>query len=495
MSRSTNSSNFHGCKLRLEPLSERIVPAVLIINGVLRIHGTNAIDYANVWDAGIGSKAKVHVNLNGTETSYLKSNFSNKIEFFGLGGDDHLMSSSSTPTSAYGGDGNDFLQTGSGDDHIRGEANNDTIKAGAGKDWLGGNGGNDNLDGGANDDTLNGYAGNDTLLGGSGNDSMDGGDGDDELMGNDGNDSLQGSKHNDKLFGGKGNDYLRGSDGNDELQGNSNDDTLYGGSGDDLLSGDSGLDALFAGLGIDTVSGGLDADRILTQDINGEDFNELDFDSDELVNVEDADAVVEFVNDDDAVWSESEILQIDGAFGRMHRLIGATTLLKNPKDADSPLEVHRQIDDGEDSALRARNNGSELIFYDSAFSGGELLLQNIAVHEIGHFWHDSEVNDSIDEFRALSGWTTKYGDDDPGDVLFVGDVYGEGGTWYRKAELGDWWYNGDALFVSNYATSSPYEDFAETFAAVIMGSDFYKPDWAFVPEAKRMVIEDWLASM
>ena len=82
---------------------------------------------------------------------------------------------------------------------------------------------------------LNGGDGEDFLYGGDGNDKLNGGDGEDFLYGGDGN---------DKLNGGDGDyrDYLLGGDGNDELYGGAGDDYFFGGAGADTIHGGGGAD-------------------------------------------------------------------------------------------------------------------------------------------------------------------------------------------------------------------------------------------------------------
>jgi Ca2+-binding RTX toxin-like protein len=98
----------------------------------------------------------------------------------------------------------------------------------------------------------------DSLYGGIGNDKLNGDDGNDYLIGGDGNDRLTGSAGDDDLFGGVGRDRLAGGDDDDKLYGNQDNDRLDGGDGKDWLDGGSGSDRLNGGDGNDTLSGGSD---------------------------------------------------------------------------------------------------------------------------------------------------------------------------------------------------------------------------------------------
>ncbi|MCG8491533.1 MAG: Ig-like domain-containing protein, partial [Sneathiellales bacterium] len=180
----------------------------------------------------------------------------------------------------YGGSGNDRISGGDGADSLFGEQGDDTLLGGSGQDTLKGGGGNDVVNGGSGNDELYGDSGNDTLVGADGRDTLKGGGGDDRLVGGDGNDFLEGESGDDTLLGGAGNDELyggsgddslsggagndtlNGSSGEDTLRGDDGDDRLYGGSDDDLLVGGRGSDLLRGGTGDDTLAGGDDADTL-----------------------------------------------------------------------------------------------------------------------------------------------------------------------------------------------------------------------------------------
>jgi len=86
---------------------------------------------------------------------------------------------------------------------------------------------------------------NSELYGGDGNDLMSAGSGDDRVYGEAGRDVLLGNFGNDRLDGGDGNDFLFGGLGNDELLGGLGDDWLFGGFGLDSLDGGAGRNRLF----------------------------------------------------------------------------------------------------------------------------------------------------------------------------------------------------------------------------------------------------------
>lgn len=118
-----------------------------------------------------------------------------------------------------GGNGNDTIDGGVGDDDLRGGNGRDTITAGKGNDKLRGGNADDFLDGQEGDDRISGKNGRDTLLGGAGDDNLRGNSGADRLRGGSGDDILRGGFGPDDLFGGLGDDLLFGDRGRDELRG------------------------------------------------------------------------------------------------------------------------------------------------------------------------------------------------------------------------------------------------------------------------------------
>lgn len=104
---------------------------------------------------------------------------------------------------------------------------------------------NDTLVGGNGNDILHGLNLADDLSGGLGNDTLYGGYGADDLFGNDGNDVLYGEQEKDYLDGGAGNDSLNGGDDVDTLIGGIGNDTLDGGLGSDSMSGGEGNDTYY----------------------------------------------------------------------------------------------------------------------------------------------------------------------------------------------------------------------------------------------------------
>ncbi len=248
------------------------------------------------------------------------------IQVFGLESNDKiLLDEKNGPLPAaqlFGGDGNDQVTGGSGNDLLFGQSGNDNLNGGGGGDLLFGGADNDVLNGGSGNDQLFGEAGDDRILWkGDGIDIADGGTGNDvlEVSGTSGGDvfnvaangtsvfvakgdglvssinatnieeikisggsgddvfnvvgnvaalthlTIDGGAGNDTIRGGNGNDLLIGGDGNDIIDGNQGNDTIKAGAGDDIVTWDPGD-------GNDVVDGGAGWDRL---DFNGSNASEI----------------------------------------------------------------------------------------------------------------------------------------------------------------------------------------------------------------------------
>ena len=151
-----------------------------------------------------------------------------------------------------GGDGNDVLTGGTGDDTLKGNVGADQLRGGSGNDTLYADSLDTVIEGGAGMDTLHVEGSMGVTIGaGAGIETAYGNVGDDVFDGSDltAAANFEGGSGNDTLTGGSGNDTLKGNAGNDTLIGGTGDDVLTGGSGDDTLSGGVGQDrATFTGL-------------------------------------------------------------------------------------------------------------------------------------------------------------------------------------------------------------------------------------------------------
>jgi streptogramin lyase len=215
---------------------------------VLLVTGSNRSDVI-VIEPRPSNPSQLRVKINGHLIGFFASTDVQRIVAFGLNGNDTIVVNGTLTQSAtlFGGNGNDFLYGGAGDDQLEGDAGNDHLFGGGGDDELCGDDGNDFLFGGLGNDTLFGETGKDQLFGEAGNDVLLGGDNNDFLFGGTGNDQLFGQAGNDQLFGENGNDIIVGGDGNDKLFGGNGRDLLIGGDGSDQLFGETGDDILVSG--------------------------------------------------------------------------------------------------------------------------------------------------------------------------------------------------------------------------------------------------------
>ena len=116
-----------------------------------------------------------------------------------------------------GGDGNDAVTTGAGDDRIDGGRGNDVISSGAGRDDIFGN------------------SGSDTITGGDGVNIIHGGDGDDQVTAGSGTNFIEGGAGDDTIAGGGATDTLSGGTGNDRISVGDGASRVYAGAGDDVV--------------------------------------------------------------------------------------------------------------------------------------------------------------------------------------------------------------------------------------------------------------------
>lgn len=325
------------------------------------------------------------------------------------------------------------------------------------------------VDGGKGDDTIIGSEGNDVLLGGQGNDTIKGGAGNDFIVGGTGHDTLEGNAGHDLLLGNQGDDLLRGDEGNDTLFGDDGDDTLYGGVGIDKLSGGSGADGLFGGGGSDILTGGSDDDRFLTQ--VGDVITDLAAEDAELIFKDGAQINGAGNNLYTAkAWSDNDIERVDAVFSALHSFMGNTTMLK---EADGGTQTfHRH---GTNFVGFASSDGIHLT--NMQFNISDNWLHGYVLHEMGHFW---DADAGKEEFQDLSGWTKT----DPNDAA-------------NFTNVGDWFFETDTNFVSNYAQTGWGEDFAESFAAYFMdqfGWAFYNGAGANAAADKMDFMDDFVKS-
>jgi hypothetical protein len=118
---------------------------------------------------------EIVVSLNATISRFAASGVW-KIISGGYGGNDRLDAAAmSVRVEIFGGEGDDTLIAGSGDDYACASYGNDVVRGGGGDDLLCGRVGDDNVAGGSGNDTVTGDEGLDVVSGGNGNDLVFGG--------------------------------------------------------------------------------------------------------------------------------------------------------------------------------------------------------------------------------------------------------------------------------------------------------------------------------
>jgi len=227
-----------------------------------------------------GQTSGVAFTTDGVSAMIAGTSFINFERYVGTDFDDVFTNTGSAGVGFFGGEGNDRLTGGSGDDVLQGEAGDDNALGGDGSDYLGGGAGRDRLFGQGGDDIIDGGLDEDIVFGGDGHDTLYGYFGDDIVFGQDGNDTLFGEFGDDYLRGGDGRDVLYGGLDNDRLDGDFGNDQLFGNEGDDVLIGDFGNDILRGGTGNDRLMGGVGED-VLAGD-EGDDILLASFGNDRL---------------------------------------------------------------------------------------------------------------------------------------------------------------------------------------------------------------------
>ncbi len=430
----------------------------------------------------------------------------------GQAGNDFVYGEANNDT-VYGYTGNDLVSGGDGDDSVSGWSGDDDLFGGEGEDTLWGHDGEDYLNagedddflyGGNHDDILHGLFGDDYITGQAGNDYITGGGDDDTLYGYTGNDTILGQSGNDFMSGWSGDDSMEGNQGNDEMFGHSGDDTLYGGDGNDTLDGGSGLDGVFGGFGFNQVTGGSGADRFLTLDPNGNDQTMFDLTSDTLSDVAGEDAVITFLNRSAGPvnvvglptaqigagsWSQSEVETIDEALANLHQRVGSTVLLETASGgALTFFRAGAQLTDLPNNFQIGGWNagGGNIAFTDNGMVNDDVIYQ-VTYHEIAHNFDDPIENSIIPGFRNLSGWQSSAPDN--------------GFWWIPAGDGSSWVYSGfsNAGFARDYGRWNPFEDFATSFAAVMMddhGLDYLgNPAGVNDIPLKANMINDWFDSL
>jgi Ca2+-binding RTX toxin-like protein len=198
-----------------EGLEDRRLMSTSLINGVLRVTGTNGANRVDI-DQNAGT---IYVFENLILTRLAPVTQVNAIAFDAYGGNDTLLATPAVTKNitVYAGAGDDYIQTGSGNDNVLLGLGNDYVDSGAGNDNLDGSDGTDTMWGGLGNDTISGALGTDFVFGGADNDLIYGSENDDYLFGENGNDTIYGGNGADQISGGNGYDMVYGEAGDDRF--------------------------------------------------------------------------------------------------------------------------------------------------------------------------------------------------------------------------------------------------------------------------------------
>lgn len=220
------------------------------------------------------------------------------------------------------------------------------------------------------------------------------------------------------------------------ILGGSGNDFLVGGAGNDVLEGGAGNDGLFGYRGQDTLRGGTGADRFLWQG------------NDTVAEATSADVRVHLTETERA-WNGSEVWQVDLALSKLQARTGGTKVLRLSNGKS--LTFQRVASLG-GNVLADNNNEGRIRVADSTFLNQSEPAWMSVLHEIGHNWDTAQESGTYaTAFLRASGWTRS----NPRSSAYVAtSSYGE-----------VWWRLRSTPFVSDYAATSPYDDFAETFMA------------------------------
>ena len=153
-----------------------------------------------------------------------------------------------------GGDGNDTITTGAGDDRIDGGAGDDVIFSGAGRDDIYGNSGDDVITGGAGVNIIHGGDGNDDITAGPDTNFIEAGAGDDVIHGGGRNDMLSGGIGNDRIAVGDGATRVYTGAGKDTVDNAGVNATVYAEVGD-LINAATGSKPTVVNVAIDASLG------------------------------------------------------------------------------------------------------------------------------------------------------------------------------------------------------------------------------------------------
>ncbi len=308
--------------------------------------------------------------------------------------------------------------------------------------------------GGGNDTIKNNTAARSEIFGGAGHDKIDGGVGDDYLDGGDGNDIINGHNGRDAIVGGAGNDIVRGGTGADRFLLMENARGEYDDAVMDLRSWEDDVRVRFDNYdGFPGIPGNNGVTNFLNNSLSAL-YRQIDI-----------------LLGSAATWSSEEVYMVDQAFSTMVARTGNNALLRHPNGSEMTFV---QVSNAASYAGMNLPWDSVILLDQTNFSNASRLKQTV-FHEIGHNFDSSFENPFINKFYTLSGWTS-----DPRFVAFQ-EFISRNPELYALAESpinsfgvyygAPWWHIRETEFARDYGKSHPIEDWATSFAAVLMNFD------------------------
>ena len=217
-------------------------------SGTLQIIGSSGRDRVRLRQVGQSLRVRTRFGAANTTTQFFALANVNFIQAHLCDGNDRLSIRGTLGVDMFvdGGEGNDDIETGNGNDLVIDLSGDNVINVAGGDDSVSTGDGNDVVLAGSGNDEIGSGAGEDFVDGQSGDDSVNAGDGGDRVYGGSGADVIRGGRGDDRIFGGAGDDILLGGAGRDRMYGNEGTDLMIGGTGADRMFGQSGGDLLIA---------------------------------------------------------------------------------------------------------------------------------------------------------------------------------------------------------------------------------------------------------
>jgi Ca2+-binding RTX toxin-like protein len=259
------------------------VAGVGLHNGVLQIYATSGRDVIHVSqrgttlrvDAGLKLASAANdsddyddddVDEHDASRQHFIFNLSavNTIVMVGNRGDDLLQVGKRVTIAAFidGGDGNDVLRGGSGNDTIVDLLGNNKIRGGDGADTILLGNGNNRIwtDGG--DDAIRAGDGANEIHAGRGNNSLLVGDGANKIWTDGGVDSINAGNGANEIHSGGAADTIRVGNGNNTIWANGGADNVIAGNGNNTIRGGTGNDVITVGNGNNMIDAGAGNDAV-----------------------------------------------------------------------------------------------------------------------------------------------------------------------------------------------------------------------------------------